>query len=127
MTVAATLATAPLMAYHFGRLSLVSLFANLLALPVVAPLMWLGMLAAAAGQLSLEAAALLNALNGYCLAYLAPWRTGAPGCRTRPWMSTSGCRRSPASTPASSRAVRSPPGCAGWAAWTGSVLGPARR
>jgi competence protein ComEC len=81
VTVAATLATAPLMAHHFGRLSLVSLFANVVALPAVAPLMWLGMLSAAAGQLSLEAAALLNALNGYCLAYLsavAHWSAGLP-------------------------------------------------
>ncbi len=81
VTVAATLATAPLMAHHFGRLSLVSLFANLIALPAVAPLMWLGMLSAAAGQVSLEAAALLNGLNGYCLAYLsavAHWTAGLP-------------------------------------------------
>ena len=48
MTVAATLATAPLIAFHFGELSTVTLVANLLALPAVAPAMWLGMLAAAA-------------------------------------------------------------------------------
>ncbi len=45
MTVAATLATAPLIAFHFGELSTTTLFANLLALPAVAPAMWLGMLA----------------------------------------------------------------------------------
>ena len=50
MTVAATLATAPLIAFHFGELSTTTLVANLLALPAVAPAMWLGMLAAAAGQ-----------------------------------------------------------------------------
>ena len=44
--------TAPLMALHFGTLSLASLPANLLAAPAVAPVMWLGTLAAAAGQLS---------------------------------------------------------------------------
>ena len=42
MTVVATLATAPLTALHFGRLSLVSLPANVLAAPAVAPVMWLG-------------------------------------------------------------------------------------
>jgi competence protein ComEC len=81
VTIAATLATAPLMAYQFERLSLVSLLANLLALPAVAPLMWLGMLSAAVGQVSLDAAALLNALNGYCLAYLsavAAWTAALP-------------------------------------------------
>ena len=51
VTVAATLATAPLMAHDFGTVSLASLPANLLALPAVAPLMWLGMLAALVGQL----------------------------------------------------------------------------
>ncbi len=51
LTVAATLATAPLLALHFERLSLVSLPANLLVAPVVAPVMWLGMLATAVAQL----------------------------------------------------------------------------
>ena len=43
LTLAATLATAPLLAFHFGQVSLASLPANLLAAPAVAPLMWLGM------------------------------------------------------------------------------------
>ena len=68
MTVAATLATAPLMAFHFGSVSLVSLAANLLALPAVAPVMWLGMLAAAASQVAIAPAILLNGVNGFCLA-----------------------------------------------------------
>jgi len=51
VTVAATLATAPLLAHHFGVLSLAGLPANVLALPLVAPLMWLGMLRAGLGQL----------------------------------------------------------------------------
>jgi competence protein ComEC len=46
VTIAATLATAPLFAHHFGAVSLASLPANLLALPAIPPLMWLGMLAA---------------------------------------------------------------------------------
>jgi competence protein ComEC len=82
MTVAATLATAPLLAFHFERLSIVSLFANLLALPVVAPIMWVGTLAATAAQFSTGAAALLNAVNGFCLAYLAAiahWSARLPG------------------------------------------------
>ena len=45
MTVAATLATAPLIAFHFETFSTATLLANLLALPAVAPAMWLGMLA----------------------------------------------------------------------------------
>ena len=52
MSVAATLATAPLLALHFGRVPLAGLPANLLALPAVAPVMWLGMAKAAVGQLA---------------------------------------------------------------------------
>ena len=44
LTIAATLGTAPLLCLHFGELSLVSLPANLLAAPAVAPVMWLGTL-----------------------------------------------------------------------------------
>jgi competence protein ComEC len=52
VTVAATLATAPLVAHHFGVVSPAGLPANLLALPAVAPIMWLGMVAAAVAQLA---------------------------------------------------------------------------
>ena len=50
VTIAATLATAPLIAFHFETLSTTTLAANVLALPAVAPAMWLGMLSAAAAQ-----------------------------------------------------------------------------
>jgi competence protein ComEC len=49
ITVAATVATAPLLAYHFGSVPLAGLPANLLALPAVAPAMWLGMVKATLG------------------------------------------------------------------------------
>ena len=49
ITIAATLGTAPLMALHFEQVSLAALPANLLAAPAIAPVMWLGVLAAAAG------------------------------------------------------------------------------
>jgi competence protein ComEC len=51
VTVAATLATAPLMAHQFGAVSVAALPANLLALPAVAPVMWIGMTQAALAQL----------------------------------------------------------------------------
>ena len=70
ITIAATAGTAPLMALHFESLSLASLPANLAAAPAVAPIMWLGMLSAAAAQLSPALAAPLNALDGPLLAYL---------------------------------------------------------
>jgi competence protein ComEC len=52
ITVAATLATAPLLAHHFQSVPLAGLPANLLALPAVAPAMWLGMVKAGLGQLA---------------------------------------------------------------------------
>ena len=51
LTVAATVATAPLISFHFATLSLVTLPANVLAVPAEAPVMWLGMVAAALGQI----------------------------------------------------------------------------
>jgi competence protein ComEC len=71
MTVAATLATAPLIAFHFGELSTVTVAANLLALPAVAPAMWLGMLSAAAGQVPGLPVEALNAPAALLLAYIA--------------------------------------------------------
>ncbi|HET6448443.1 MAG TPA: ComEC/Rec2 family competence protein, partial [Conexibacter sp.] len=71
MSLAATLGTAPLLALHFHQLSLVGMPANLLAAPAIAPITWLGMLAAGLGQLSPALAQPLNALNVYLLAYVA--------------------------------------------------------
>ena len=72
ITVAATLATAPLLAHHFGSVSLAGLPANLLALPAVAPAMWLGMVKAALGQAGLTGAAeALGSPAGLAVGYLA--------------------------------------------------------
>ena len=70
ITLAATLGTAPLMTLHFGSLSLASLPANLLAAPAVAPVMWLGMLAATVGQASASLAAPLSAVAAFPVAYV---------------------------------------------------------
>jgi competence protein ComEC len=71
MTIAATVATAPLIAFHFEALSTTTLLANLLALPAVAPAMWLGMLAAVAGQVPGFPVGALNSLAAPLLAYIA--------------------------------------------------------
>jgi competence protein ComEC len=71
MTISATLATAPLIAFHFEAISTTTLFANLLVLPAVAPAMWLGMLAAAAGQIPGLPVEVLNAVSALLLAYVA--------------------------------------------------------
>jgi competence protein ComEC len=71
VTIAATLATAPLIAFHFEELSTTTLFANLLALPAVAPAMWLGMISAVAGQAPGFPVELVNSVNALLLAYIA--------------------------------------------------------
>ena len=71
VTVAATLATAPLIAYVFEEISLTSLAANVLALPAVAPAMWLGMVSAALAQAPGIPLSPLNGLNALLLAYIA--------------------------------------------------------
>jgi len=71
VTVAATLATAPLIAFHFETLSTTTLIANVLALPAVAPAMWLGMCSAGLAQLPGVPLEPLNGLNALLLAYVA--------------------------------------------------------
>ena len=51
-TVAATIATSPLLAHQFGAVSIAALPANLVAFPAVAPVMWIGMGEAAIEQLA---------------------------------------------------------------------------
>jgi competence protein ComEC len=70
VTLAATLGTAPLMAADFDRVSLASLPANLIAAPAVAPIMWLGMLGAAAAQASPLLATAFSALAGPLLVFV---------------------------------------------------------
>ena len=71
VTVAATVATAPLIAFHFERISVTTLVANVLALPAVAPAMWLGMASAGAAQVPGFPTELLNGPNAVLLAYIA--------------------------------------------------------
>ena len=71
VTVSATLATAPLIAYHFETVSTTTLVANVLAMPAVAPAMWLGMLSAALAQLPGIPLEPLNGLSALLLAYIA--------------------------------------------------------
>ena len=81
LTIAATVATAPLVAHHFGTVSLTALPANLLALPAVAPAMWLGMLAGALGQVPSAPVEALTALGGLCSGFIG-WVAASLG---PPW------------------------------------------
>ncbi len=71
VSVSATVATAPLIDHVFEEVSLTSLFANVLALPAVAPAMWLGMVSAALAQVPGIPLAPLNGLDALLLAYIA--------------------------------------------------------
>jgi competence protein ComEC len=50
LTLAATLATAPLIAHDFGSISLAGVVANVVAVPLIAGIMWAGMLQSALAQ-----------------------------------------------------------------------------
>lgn len=71
VTVAATVSTAPLTVFHFERLPVASLLANLVAMPAVAPAMWMGMIATAAGQLNPVMAVPFNLAGSLALAWIA--------------------------------------------------------
>lgn len=81
VTIAAIVATAPLMALHFGRLSLVALPANMLVVPAFTAVLGASLLAAVGGLLPgmhLVAAAPAYALLTYWIA-VARWLASLPG------------------------------------------------
>jgi competence protein ComEC len=81
VTIAATLATAPLIAFHFETFSTTTLLANVLAMPAVAPAMWLGMASAACSQVPGLPVEALNGVAALLLGYIAQvaaW-CGRPG------------------------------------------------
>ncbi|MBA2475543.1 MAG: ComEC/Rec2 family competence protein [Actinobacteria bacterium] len=71
VSVACTVATAPLVWLHFGALPLFGLLANVLAAPAVAPLLGLALAAAGLEPVLPGAAAALGWLNGWVAVYLA--------------------------------------------------------
>ena len=71
VTTAASIATLPLIAFHFEAVPATTLGANLVVMPAVAPSMWLGMTAAALGQMHEYLALPLNHLNAVLLAFIS--------------------------------------------------------
>jgi competence protein ComEC len=77
LTLAATVATAPLIAHDFERVSIAALPANLAVLPVIAPVMWLGMLIGLIAQLpaisiaGIDPVVVLDAVEGRLIGFVA--------------------------------------------------------
>lgn len=71
VSVACGVATAPILMTHFGAVPLFSVAANAAAAPIVAPLLGLGLGAAALDPVLPEAALALAWVNGWLAAYLA--------------------------------------------------------
>ena len=71
VSIACTVVTAPIAWWHFGRLTPLAVPANLLALPAVAPILWLATIAAAVGSVWAPLAApflgLADLLSAYVL------------------------------------------------------------
>jgi competence protein ComEC len=78
VSAACGLVTAPILWAHFGAVPVLSVAANVLAAPVVAPILGLGLGAAVVGSLFPPAAALLAWVNGWLVSYLA-WCARAVG------------------------------------------------
>ena len=70
ISAACGLATAPVAWFQFHSIPLLTIPANALAAPVVAPLLGLALLAAVIAPVLPSAAAMLGWLNGWCAAYL---------------------------------------------------------
>ena len=75
-TVAATLATSPLLAHEFGAVSVAALPANLVAFPAVAPIMWIGMTEAALEQVGAPFANAVEVLAAPLSALALRWVAG---------------------------------------------------
>ncbi len=86
VSTACGVATAPILWLQFHAVPLLTVPANALAAPAVAPLLALAFAAALAGLISPPAAAALAWLNGWCAAYLAACARvigGTPGAQVR--------------------------------------------
>ena len=80
------LVTAPILWFQFHAVPVLTVPANALAEPAVAPLLYLAFAATVAALLFPPAAALLAWLNGWCAAYLAGCARvfgGLPGAQVR--------------------------------------------
>ena len=82
VSLAAQLATTPVIATSFGEVSVVGILTNLVAVPLSGPILTLGLAGILAGGLSVSLAHLVNASNGFLvtvLAWIAEAGSALPG------------------------------------------------
>jgi competence protein ComEC len=77
VSLAAQLATSPIVAATFGQVSIVGVFTNLIAVPLSGPILILGLLGSLAGNLYPLLAYPLNACNGFLVTILIQSAKGA--------------------------------------------------
>lgn len=65
VSLAAQIATTPIIAMSFGEVSVIGVLTNLVAVPLSGPILTLGLLGAVAGNLVAPLAYLINASNGF--------------------------------------------------------------
>ncbi|MGI9050519.1 MAG: ComEC/Rec2 family competence protein [Rubrobacteraceae bacterium] len=70
ISLAAQIATAPIIAASFGTVSVVGVFTNLIAVPLSGPILTLGFLGALTGNVASSLAYPLNAVNGFLVTIL---------------------------------------------------------
>ncbi len=71
VSLAAQIATAPIIAASFDEVSVIGIVTNLVAVPLSGPILTLGLLGALAGNLAVPLAYLINASNGFLVTVLA--------------------------------------------------------
>ena len=70
VSLAAQIATAPIIAVSFGEVSVIGVFANLIAVPLSGPILTLGLLGTLAGNVLAPLAYLINVSNGFLVSTL---------------------------------------------------------
>jgi competence protein ComEC len=71
VSLAAQIATAPIIAASFGEVSIIGVVTNLVAVPLSGPILTLGLLGSLVGNIAVPLAYLINASNGFLVTILA--------------------------------------------------------
>ncbi len=70
VTLAAQIGTLPVMAYHFGQVSLISFITNLLIIPIISPMLSIAFVSILIGIISFKLGFLINRITNHLLNYI---------------------------------------------------------